>query len=495
MLFNSYVFLFAFLPLVLLGLHLLERRGLAGAGRVWLIGASLFFYGWWDVRFLALLIPSILVNFAVGQAIARLREFRPSLSRAAFVTGVAFNLGLIAYFKYYNFFLTNLSALYGVEETLREIVLPLGISFFTFQQIAYLVDVRRGLVSDSGLGKYALFVSFFPQLVAGPIVHHGTIIPQMERPRFPNGSRAALTLGLTIFAVGLFKKVVFADSLALYAQPVFAAAETGDPLSALEAGLAALAYTFQIYFDFSGYSDMAIGLGEMMGFRLPINFDSPYKSRSIVEFWRRWHITLSEFLRDYLYFPLGGNRKGARRRYVNLMITMLLGGLWHGAGWTFVIWGGLHGLYLAVNHLWRAWRGDAARSAPLLGHALTFLCVVVAWVFFRAESFAGASHMLTAMFSAPAGWLARVGETPFVLLGDCFVIGWVLLGGFVAFAMPNTLEWSGWLTPGSLRRAEPRPTLSVVWRPSVAWGVAVGVLVGLALMRLPAPSEFIYFQF
>jgi D-alanyl-lipoteichoic acid acyltransferase DltB (MBOAT superfamily) len=494
MLFNSYVFIFAFVPLVLLGLHTLERRGHPGAGRAWLVLASLVFYGWWDVRFLGLLIPSILVNYAIGRWIAARRDRDPRGARAGLWVGVVLDLSVIGFFKYFNFFAGSVAALSGGEHTARAIVLPLGISFFTFQQIAYLVDVYRGLDSGRGFVKYAVFVSFFPQLVAGPIVHHKTIIPQMDRPRFPKGSSAAIAFGLTIFMMGLFKKVVFADNLAGYATPVFAAADAGEALSALEAWLGVLAYTFQIYFDFSGYSDMAIGLAEMMGFRLPINFDSPYKSRSIVEFWRRWHITLSEFLRDYLYFPLGGNRKGPTRRHVNLLITMLLGGLWHGAGWTFVAWGGLHGAYLVVNHLWRQWRGDEERH-PIASQVLTFLCVVVAWVFFRAETFAGAWALIGSMFRAPHGWLARTDAAPFALLGDPLVAAWIVAAAAVAFAMPSTLEWSGWLTADSPRRASPRPSLRWQWRPTLAWAVAFGIAMGLAILQLPAPSEFIYFQF
>ena len=346
MLFNSFVFIFAFLPAVLIGFHLLARKGRYDEALAWLVLASLFFYGWWKPPYLALLIGSVCFNYCLGAALER-RHSKPVL-----IAGIIGNLGSIGYFKYYNFFVGNLSGIWGVDWQFEEIILPLGISFFTFQQITFLVDAYRGSAKSCGFLRYCLFVTFFPQLVAGPIVHHKEILPQFAEGRALKITAYNLYVGITLFVIGLFKKVVLADNIAPYADGVFRAAEDGVALTFFESWAGSLAYTFQLYFDFSGYSDMAIGLGRMFGFGLPINFFSPYKARNIIEFWRRWHITLSRFLREYLYIPLGGNRKGHYRHYANLMITMFLGGLWHGAGWTFIIWGGLHGLFLCINHSW-----------------------------------------------------------------------------------------------------------------------------------------------
>ena len=358
----------------------------------------------------------------------------PPTSRAKtiLVAGIAANLGLLGYYKYANFFVDNLNALLGNNLILETIILPLAISFFTFQQIAYLVDAYRGETHEYSFLHYALFVTFFPQLIAGPIVHHHEMLPQFARSTIYRLKAEHLAVGLTIFTLGLFKKVVLADGVAVYATPVFNAAEAGTALTFFEAWGGALAYTFQLYFDFSGYSDMAIGLARMFGIRLPLNFNSPYKATSIIDFWRRWHITLSRFLRDYLYIPLGGSRKGEARRLTNLLITMLLGGLWHGAGWTFVLWGGLHGCYLVVNNIWRKWRASRGHlhSTPVgrfFAWLLTMLAVIVAWVPFRAEGMGAIQIMLSAMFglqgiSLPTAWNGHLGlfETGIKSVGFIF---------------------------------------------------------------------------
>ncbi len=367
MLFNSLVFVLGFLPAVVIGFALLARRGTPGQAMLFLVGASLLFYAAWNPPYLFLLVGSVAFNYGLGQ---RLRA-RPSRWVLGF--GIAANLGAIGYFKYANFFLDNVNALTGGGLEIGTIVLPLAISFFTFQQIAYLIEAHRGDIAEHDFLSYALFVTFFPQLIAGPIVRFNEVVPQFAAERFGRLGSRDLALGATLFVIGLGKKVLLADSLARAASPVFQAAELGLPVAPVEAWTAALAYSFQLYFDFSGYSDMAIGLACLFGIRLPWNFASPYKATSVIEFWRRWHMTLSRFLRDYLYIPLGGNRKGPARRTVNLMIVMLLGGLWHGAGWSFVIWGGLHGLYLCVNSAWRAGLsalgrgGEAGPLGRLLG--------------------------------------------------------------------------------------------------------------------------------
>src|SRR6516164_1639356 len=367
MLFSSYTFLFQFLPAVVLAFAA-ARRHSPRAGILVLAGASLFFYGAWRPIYLLLLIASVAANFSLG-----LLMEDPLRRRAVGMCGVALNLALLCYFKYTNFIFDSINMLTGAPLPFVNIVLPLGISFFTFQQIAYLVDVMRGAPVERDIVSYTLFVSFFPHLIAGPLVDHAEMIPQFKRGR-TSRSAVLAARGLAIFAAGLFKKVVIADNLAQFVSPVFAHLDAGGGVTTQWAWLATLAYTFQIYFDFSGYSDIAVGLALLFGIRLPVNFRSPYKAMSIIEFWRRWHITLSRFLRDYLYIPLGGNRLGEQRRHLNLMITMLLGGLWHGAGWNFLIWGGLHGLYLCANHLWQAWRGEAkAASANHLARFAAWL--------------------------------------------------------------------------------------------------------------------------
>ena len=349
MLFNSYEFIFLFLPIVLLGFHLIGKQGHHRVAIAWLVGASLFFYGWWNPAYLLLMLFSVLFNYSVGVSLSN-TSGRKLLSKTILTIGVSVNLAILGYFKYANFFVDNLNALSGTNLILNEVILPLAISFFTFQQIAYLVDAYRGKTKEYNFLHYCLFVTFFPQLIAGPIVHHKEMLPQFAKDAVYKLRSKHLAIGITIFALGLFKKVVLADGVSVYATPVFNAAEAGVMLTFFEAWGGALAYTFQLYFDFSGYSDMAIGIARMFGIRLPLNFNSPYKATSIIDFWRRWHITLSRFLRDYLYIPLGGSRKGRVRRYINLMTTMILGGLWHGAGWTFLLWGALHGFYLMINH-------------------------------------------------------------------------------------------------------------------------------------------------
>src|ERR1700733_1146278 len=402
MLFSSYTFLFQFLPAVVLAFAA-ARRHSPRAGILVLAGASLFFYGAWRPVYLLLLLASIAANFSLG-----LLMEDPRRRRAIGMLGVALNLALLGYFKYTDFIFGSIHALSGVPLPSLDIVLPLGISFFTFQQIAYLVDVMRGARVERDIVSYTLFVSFFPHLIAGPLVHHAEMIPQFKRGR-TSRSAVLAARGIAIFAAGLFKKVVIADNLAQFVSPVFAHLDAGGGVTMPWAWLATLAYTSQIYFDFSGYSDMAIGLALLFGIRLPVNFRSPYQATSIIEFWRRWHITLSRFLRDYLYIPLGGNRLGEQRRYFNLIVTMLLGGLWHGAGWNFLIWGGLHGIYLAINHLWRGWRAAVARASATgpaakgLGWAVTFFAVIIAWVFFRARTMAGAWQMLAGLFGFGGG--------------------------------------------------------------------------------------------
>lgn len=484
MLFNSHVFLFVFFPITLIGFFWFARHAGMVPAQMWLTFASFVFYGWSGWRFLPLLIGSTLVNFAVGCAlIARARTARRRGGLLA--AGVAFDLLVLGYFKYAGFFETNLHVL-GIDLGLGSITLPIGISFYTFTQIAFLADAAQGKAAEYDLSRYALFVSFFPHLIAGPIIHHKEMMPQFAEQRVYRFDPENLATGLTLFTLGLFKKVVLADRIAPYASPVFAAADAGGTIPMADAWIAALAYTLQIYFDFSAYSDMAIGLARMFGIHLPLNFNSPYKATSIIDFWRRWHMTLSRFLRDYLYIPLGGNRKGELRRYLNLMITMLLGGLWHGAGWTFVFWGVVHGLFLAFNHLWRT-AGLALPRWP--AWAVTFLLVVFTWVFFRADTFAGALAVIQGMLGL-SGFFAP----HFVKTDGLWLI--VVLLAISAFA-PNTQEILRAHMPAAFYRiAPPAGALArLQWEPCASLAVASAVLFVVALLFMPRASEFLYFQF
>jgi alginate O-acetyltransferase complex protein AlgI len=435
MLFTTAAFACAFLPIVLLVFFAAPGPAWAAG---WLFAASMFFYGVWMPQFTLLLATSIVINFVAGRRICACVDAGLP-SRGWLWAGVVFDLALLAYFKYCNFFLDNVSALVGTHWAHAEIVLPIGISFFTFTQIAFLVDASRGKVHDPRFVHYGLFVTYFPHLIAGPILHHEPMMRQFADSRIYRFNFDSFTVGAFIFSLGLLKKVVLADGVSPYADAVFVPVDAGAAPSVTEAWLGAMAYTLQLYFDFSGYSDMAIGLSKMFNIELPINFNSPYRATSIIEFWRRWHISLSSFLRDYLYVALGGNRHGAARRYANLMATMVLGGLWHGASWSFVFWGTLHGIYLIVNHGFRtlfpvspeprtglrAWLGSGG------SWLLTMLCVVVAWVFFRAETFGGALRMLDSMIGrhAPADsvLLWNAGLAANVGIGWCAVLGMLAL--------------------------------------------------------------------
>jgi D-alanyl-lipoteichoic acid acyltransferase DltB (MBOAT superfamily) len=497
MLFGSLEFVFGFLPAALLAYHLLRIRGRQVAAKLVMVLASLVFYGWWDPHYVVLVLGSIGVNYLLGAVLHRLRA--PGRRDAVLFLGLALNLGLLGYYKYASFALQNLGGLFGVHDVTATVIIPLAISFFTFQQIAYLVETWRGQKPADNLLDYSLFVLFFPHLIAGPITHHTEMLPQFARAGRGRLPAAYIAMGATILVLGMAKKVLLADTVAQFADPVFDAVAKGQPVAMADAWMGAVGYTLQLYFDFSGYSDMAIGIGLLFGIRFPVNFNSPYKSTSIIEFWRRWHISLSNFLRNYLYIPLGGNRLGPTRRYVNLMATMTLGGLWHGAGWTFLFWGFLHGFYLIVNH---AWNGLAARRGLSLpwgaGWALTMLGVVVAWVFFRASSFGAALDLLSAMVAG--GALAPPPGLPDRLLG------WLLiaLAALIAVSQPNVLELARY--PRGLDEAEetaatpPRPGLApfglarLAASPVLA-SACLGLLAAACIARLPKPGVFLYFTF
>lgn len=524
MLFNSYEFLFLFLPVVFAGFFWLARFG-HSISALWLSLASLVFYGWWSPKYVWLLLFSILLNYSlsylIGHAVTRTR------AKSFLIFAIAANLALLGFFKYANFFIGSINEISEGALPFVNIILPLGISFFTFTQIAYLVDVHRGIVREYNFNHYLLFVTYFPHLIAGPVLHHAQMMPQFARSETYRLRLDNVAVGLSIFTIGMVKKVLLADSFAEYTGPVFAAAGQGIQPDFIEAWTGTLAFTLQLYFDFSGYSDMAIGLSLLFGIKLPINFNSPYKASNIIEFWRRWHMTLSQFLRDYLYIPLGGNRKGKALRHINLMITMVLGGLWHGANWTFVIWGALHGVYLVVNH---AWRSLVGRWIPVTGvkasiyhvtaTVLTFLCVVVAWIFFRADSWHAAVAVLKGCFgyggislpSKVAGVIENFGTlgrmlAPEVSFNGVFInipamgsMGGIapfarllLLGMLIVWFAPNCQQLFNYGEHGRDRAKESKWKLA--WQPKPVLGLLAGCLFYLALSKLDKVSPFLYYQF
>ncbi len=517
MLFPSFAFIFAFLPAVLAGTYWLARRS-GEAAITWLALASLAFYAVWSVPFAFLLLGSVGFNFLAANALARRREEAGAKLRLGAAIGA--NLFVLAYFKYANFFLSAVGA-----PGIAGIVLPLGISFYTFTQIAFLVDVHRGVAREYRFVHYLLFVTYFPHLIAGPLLHHGQVMGLFARQGSFLFDATNMGAGISIFVIGLAKKVLVADPLAEFSTPVFESVRDGGTPRVFEAWMGALAYTLQLYFDFSGYCDMAIGLSLMVNVRLPLNFDSPYKAASIIEFWRRWHMTLSSFLRDYLYFPLGGNRKGRARRYANLMATMVLGGLWHGAGWTFVAWGALHGLYLVANHGWRglvarfAW-APKARAWRLLGAALTFIAVVVGWVVFRADSLRSAGSIIAGMAGAhgvsfpiespqvlhdlaaalPGGAVVFNGLAPLTYTDGRAAI-WAIVPALAGvWFLPNVREIFARYAPvwedRAVAPASP-PAALLRWEPRVAFAIVFGSLFTICLLWMGASrtSEFLYFQF
>jgi alginate O-acetyltransferase complex protein AlgI len=511
LLFSSHLFIFGFLPLAIVAIYFVRRLATRRLALCAMILASLLFYYFNGLAQLPVLVLSVLVNHTF--VVLSLRTRKESLKTLIIGTAIALNLCLLAYYKYFTFIEQQIEALQVVQwmhprwslELINQyyqmypwgklgmmVAMPLGISFFTFQQIAYLADIRAGRVPEHRFLDYAFCVTFFPHLIAGPIVNYRELIPQIRKPTVFMIRHIDLAVGLSLFTFGLAKKILIADSLSILVSPAFTAASKGEIVGSAGAWIATLAYTFQLYFDFSGYSDMAIGLARIFGFRLPINFFSPYKSVNIIDFWRRWHITLSRFLRQYLYIPLGGNRRGSRRRYVNLLLTMLIGGLWHGAGWTFAFWGLLHGIYLVINHRWQEVtrrRPELARYTPAWASwLLTFLAVVVAWVFFRAESFSGALRVLQAMAIPDLGsWTAMSWTWRHALL---------VVAALTAFLMPSTQEVFRRYSPGILPDwCTSLPAAFVEWRYRYWWLFLTALLAGFACFYESDFPQFLYWNF
>ena len=485
MLFNSYAFIFLFFPVTFAVYFILNRKNLTLAAKSWLILVSFFFYGYWNPIYVPLLLGSLLFNYAIGSTLIHTRE-RPVSPRLMLLVGIAGNLSLLAYFKYMDFFITNINAVSSLNLKLFHITLPLGISFFTFSQIAYLVDTARGTASERSLLNYALFVTFFPRLLVGPIVRHQEMMPQFDAPTNKVVNYKHIAQGLTLFFLGLFKKVIIADTLAGWANAGF---DHTNSLALIEAWMTSLSYTLQLYYDFSGYTDMALGASLVFNIKLPINFNSPYKSLTIQEFWRRWHMTLSRFVRDYIYIPLGGSRVPERQIPINILATFFLVGLWHGAGWTFVIWGLLHGLALVVFHFWQK---TPFRLPRLISWIITFNFVNAAWVFFRAQTFSDAMRVLKGMVGLAGVILPEKFIHLFTALkqyglqfGDVLTtIGWsertfsfLIVSFFLAIFFKNSSEMAERLKP--------------TWRAATA----LCIISVYAISNLQQVREFIYFNF
>ena len=516
MLFQTLTFLGEFLLPVFVLFYAAARLG----GNRWalalLVMASLVFYGWAHPAHLAVLLSSMVVNYLIADRIIALRPRKTGFW--FLVAGICFNIGLLAWFKYAAFFSDVLNSVTGWELGLKAVLLPLGISFITFQKIAYLVDAWRGQFSSQRWSDYALFVTFFPQLIAGPIEHQAEFFPQIKHAEFGRWRSDRIVAGAAIYALGMGKKLLLADAFGRDADQAFDQFAQIASVGAVEAWLGVLAYTFQIYFDFSAYSDMAIGLGLLFGVTLPENFAAPYRATSVIEFWRRWHITLSRFLRDYLYLPLGGSRRGQFRQVVNLSITMLIGGLWHGPAWTFVAWGAAHGTALSANHLWRR---TGWRCPPALGWIATFLFISMAWVLFRAPNFEVATSGMRAL-SGFTGWWPDGGNGLFawlrtlqpaaacrdlhllfgtldtpgmfglsglelrnVLLSDfaILLVRLMIAFGIVLIGQP-TVRWLWDLAAG-------KPRFSPIKAVIVAGVLGLTILQGMHAV----PSTFIYFRF
>ncbi len=489
MLFNSLEFIFIFLPISLLVYFSLLRRRLAIAAKSWLLFASLLFYSWWNIKYLPLILGSILFNYTIGGLLAEYGSGgkRPIPPKAIFITGIAANIALLCWFKYMDFFIGTTNVLLSTQLPFLKIVLPLGISFFTITQIAFLVDAYEGLVEERNLLSYTLFVTFFPHLLAGPILHHSEMMPQFERLRNSVLNWKNLYLGLTLFFLGLFKKVVIADTFSVWATAGF---DTSQPLTLIPAWLASLSYTFQLYFVFSGFCDMAEGIGWMCFISLPVNFNSPYKATGIIDFWKRWHISLTNFVTTYLYTPILRvfDRITFTRSLVAIFLAMLISGFWHGAGWNFIIWGGMHGLGLVINHIWKK---NKLPMPSLLGWLITFNFVNVSFVFFRSKSLEGALAVLKGMAGLNGVMLHRSLAKVQALkdMGISF-------GGWLDPIKGNDQTWI-MAVCALLIVVFWKNSMEIVSNAKPSWGrLCILMLIAFwALLDMGKVSEFLYFQF
>ncbi len=499
MLFNSLEFIFFFLPIsFLVYFYLLHKRLIIGA-KGFLVFASLFFYSWWNIYYLPIILSSMLFNFVLGNSLNENLKKIQLPKKSLLIFGVCSNLFLLGYFKYTDFLINNWNQLFDTSFQLIHLTLPLAISFFTFQQITYLVDSYRGETKEYDFLNYALFVTFFPQLIAGPIVHHAEMMPQFANKWHLVKNYKNIATGLFIFAVGLFKKVILADTFAQWATAGF---DHAPILNFLEAWAVSLSYTFQLYFDFSGYADMAIGAALLFNIRLPVNFNSPYKALDIRGFWQRWHMTLSRFLREYIYIPLGGNRKGSLNTYVNILVTFLLAGLWHGAGWTFVFWGLLHGMALVIH---RAWKGIGFTLPKIVAWFITFNFVNISWIFFRAKEWQDAIKILEGM-SGISGIVITEKRAEFFsflssfdsitfgrvtehISGGSSVLNYLIIGFLVSLLFRNSTETINFVSYSG------RASLQFNYK----WAFAFSLLLFCSFLHIffgnASSSEFLYFNF
>ena len=484
MLFNSYTYIFIFLPVIFFTYYILLQQRQVVLAKTTLIAASLFFYSWWSINYLPILVFSLIFNFFIGSVVQR--AIQRGRGKAILIFGISVNLLILGYFKYADFFIDNINFSFDQNIVSINLVLPLAISFFTFQQIAYLVDCYKGEVKEYDFLNYSLFVCFFPQLIAGPIVHHGEMMPQFMHNRWNLRLKYRnITAGVFIFSIGLFKKVVIADTFSVIASNGF---DNAAMLNMVEAWVTSLSYTFQLYFDFSGYTDMAIGSALLFNIKLPINFNSPYKASNIQDFWKRWHITLSRFLRDYVYIPLGGNRRGRFSTFRNLIATFLLGGLWHGAGWTFIAWGALHGFALVLHRMWLSLGYKLNRFVAWF---ITFNFINISWVYFRANDFNSANQIIANMFSgdlvvdyhwkgsALAPYLTGISYGPWLqnIYAENKVIIYLLLSILLVTTAKNSNEM---LENMSFSKKSVLLT---------------AMLFSYAVLSMNRPSEFLYFNF
>jgi len=487
LLFNSYGFIFIFLPITFFVYFYLNKKKLTEISKGFLVVSSLFFYSWWNVVYLPLILVSMLFNYIVGRQLAKnIVNINDHSKKVILSVAIIINLALLGYFKYADFFISNVNVVLNTDISLLHLALPLAISFFTFQQIAYLVDSYGGETQEYDFLNYAVFVVFFPQLIAGPIVHHAEMMPQFESIRNKVKNYRNIALGLFIFSIGLFKKVIIADTFAIWATNGF---DVANILNFFEAWITSLSYTFQLYFDFSGYTDMAIGAALLFNIKLPMNFNSPYKATTIQDFWRRWHITLSRFLKDYIYIPLGGNRKSEIRTYTNLFTTFLLGGIWHGAGWTFVFWGALHGITLVIHRIWYKF---GFRMNSILAWFITFNFINIGWVFFRAKDFDDAIKVLKGMFGMTGVNLPNILSIKLSFLsqygiefgnfisrtgGNSYTFVWLFVGMVLILAFKNSME------------------LLDIFKRTYVTLLFSSILFIISILSMNKVSEFLYFNF
>lgn len=485
MLFNSYLFVLMFLPICVVGYFTMNHFHKYSMGQSFLLVMSLFFYGYYNIWYLFVILASIAINYSIFLLMERFRS-RYKWRRAILVAGVALNIGILIYFKYMDFFITNVNVLFKTDFSLLKIALPLGISFFTFQQISFIVDSYRGEIPKYNFLYYSCYVSFFPQLIAGPIVTHDEVIPQFLDPAKKKINPDNLAKGIYIFALGLAKKVLLAD---VFGNAVTYGFTTLSQLNTVGAFVVMLSYTFQIYFDFSGYCDMAVGLGKMLNIDLPINFNSPYKALTISEFWERWHITLTRFFTKYVYIPLGGSRKGKLRTYINILIVFLLSGLWHGASWNFVFWGLCHGIFMVVTRMFSRF---FAKLHPAFNWLITFSFVNITWLFFRAETFGQALFLLKKLFAWDFSPLDQVFVDIFRILELKKVLSPFKIETFYPQALITSFFAVAFLLVLGSRNAHEKME---AFKPSVQNLLTTLVLMLWSVFSFTGISTFLYFNF